>query len=235
MASPVHALYPSQESRLVFGRTLSLWLERGGWSHDIPLRWGKAAGFPAIADSTFNKLQRGKIEQPYPVTFIQLGLINARLVAQDFSGVDDPALVARLAKQRPILHEDGEPWIATDFFSHFIGEQAAPEWARERPIPTQEEAVAASAAIADRFRQQASAAGLPMLEAWRSFAAHVTSETPRRLSGEEVEVLRSVLSGWDVWSPEQLQDLIDPDDRLRPDLALDAWAASLLNPVGTHS
>ena len=234
MPSPIHALYPSQESRLVFGRTLTLWLERGSWSHDIPLRWGKAAGFPAIADSTFNKLQRGKIEQPYPVTFIQLGLINARLVAQDFSGVDDPLLSARLAKQRPILHEDGEPWTASDFFSHFIGEQAAPAWAKERAVPTLEQAVAASAAIADRFRQQASAAGLPMLEAWRLFAAHVASETPRRLSGEEVEVLRSVLSGWDVWTPEQLQGLIDPDDRLRPELALDAWTASLPKIAVTH-
>ena len=68
MANPIHALYPPQQARLAFGRTLTLWLERGGWSHDIPLRWGKAADFPAVADSTFNKLQRGKIEQPYPVT-----------------------------------------------------------------------------------------------------------------------------------------------------------------------
>jgi hypothetical protein len=213
---------------------LTLWLERGSWSHDIPLRWGKAAGFPAIADSTFNKLQRGKIEQPYPVTFIQLGLINARLVAQDFTGVDDPVLVARLARQRPILHEDSEPWTATDFFSHFIGEQAAPEWARQRPAPTLEQAVAASAAIADRFREQASATGLPMLEAWRSFAAHVANETPRLLGAEDLEVLRTVLSGWDVWTPDQLQDLTDPDDRLRPDLALDAWAASLPKAAVTH-
>jgi hypothetical protein len=237
MASPDHALYPSQESRLIFGRTLTLWLERGGWSHDIPLRWGKAAGFPAVADSTFNKLQRSKIEQPYPITFIQLGLLNARLADQDFSGVEDPALLARLAKQRPILHGDsesprgqsrrGEPWIATDFFSHFIGEQAAPDWARERSAPTLEQAVTASTAIAERFRGQATAAGLTMLEAWRQFAAHVISQSPRRLSAEEVEVLRSVLSGWDTWTPEQLHSLIDPDDQLRPELALDDWTASL--------
>lgn len=227
MANPVHALYPSQDCREAFGRTLTLWLKRGGWRHDIPLSWGKAAGFPAIADSTFNRLQRGKIEQPYPVTFIQLGILNARLVDRDFSGVDDPALAERIARQQPILHDDGRPWSASDFFSHFIGELEAPEWARRRPALTLEQAVTASDAIAERFRGEAAAAGLPMLQAWRSFAAHVAGQVPRLLTADELEVLRSVLSGWDVWTPEQLQELIDADDRLRPELALEAWAATL--------
>jgi hypothetical protein len=227
MANPIHALYPSQEARLAFGRTLTLWLERGGWSHDIPLRWGKAADFPAVADSTFNKLQRGKIEQPYPVTFIQLGLMNARLASGDYGAIEDMALLARISRQKPITHEDGDLWLATDFFAHFIGEEQAPIWARQRPLPTEQQASAASEAVVEQFRAIARRHGLSLLLAWQSLASQVAAHRPRPLNGDELEVLRSVLSGWHVWTPGQLQDLIDVEGVMRAELALSSWARSL--------
>ncbi len=231
MANPIHALYPSQDARLAFGRTLTLWLERGGWSHDIPLRWGKAADFPAVADSTFNKLQRGKIEQPYPVTFIQLGLMNARLAARDYGAIEDLALLARIARQKPITHEDGDLWLATDFFAHFIGEEPAPAWARQRPLPTEQEATARSNGASEQFRSLAGAHGLSLPEAWHGLAAHVASMRPRPLTGEELEVLRTVLSGWHLWTPQQLQALVDVEGVMRAELALSSWAKSLDSPV----
>ena len=227
MANPIHALYPPQEARLAFGRTLTLWLERGGWSHDIPLRWGKAADFPAVADSTFNKLQRGKIEQPYPVTFIQLGLMNSRLAAGDYGPIEDQALKERIARQKPITHEDGDLWVATDFFAHFIGEEPAPAWARQRPLPTEQEASARSNGASEQFRSLAGAHGLSLPEAWHGLAAHVASMRPRPLTGEELEVLRTVLSGWHLWSPQQLQALVDVEGVMRADLALSSWAKAL--------
>ena len=227
MANPIHALYPSQDARLAFGRTLTLWLERGGWSHDIPLRWGKAADFPAVADSTFNKLQRGKIEQPYPVTFIQLGLMNARLAKGDYGPIEDQALKERIARQKPITHEDGDLWVATDFFAHFIGEEPAPAWARQRPLPTEQEATARSNGASEQFRSLAGAHGLSLPEAWHGLAAHVASMRPRPLTGEELEVLRTVLSGWHLWSPQQLQALVDVEGVMRAELALSSWAKVL--------
>ena len=227
MANPIHALYPPQEARLAFGHTLTLWLERGGWSHDIPLRWGKAADFPAVADSTFNKLQRGKIEQPYPVTFIQLGLMNARLAAGDYGPIEDQALKERIARQKPITHEDGDLWVATDFFAHFIGEEQAPAWARQRPLPTEQEATEASNRASEQFRSLAGAHGLSLPQAWHGLAAHVASMRPRPLTGEELEVLRTVLSGWHLWSPQQLQALVDVEGVMRAELALSSWAKAL--------
>lgn len=227
MANPIHALYPPQEARLAFGRTLTLWLERGGWSHDIPLRWGKAADFPAVADSTFNKLQRGKIEQPYPVTFIQLGLMNARLAAGDYGPIEDQALKERIARQKPITHEDGDLWVATDFFAHFIGEEQAPAWARQRPLPTEQEATARSNGASEQFRSLAGAHELSLPQAWHGLAAHVASMRPRPLTGEELEVLRTVLSGWHLWSPQQLQALVDVEGVMRAELALSSWAKVL--------
>lgn len=227
MVNPIHALYPPQEARLAFGRTLTLWLERGGWSHDIPLRWGKAADFPAVADSTFNKLQRGKIEQPYPVTFIQLGLMNARLAAGDYGPIEDQALKERIARQKPITHEDGDLWVATDFFAHFIGEEQAPAWARQRPLPTEQEATARSNGASEQFRSLAGAHGLSLPQAWHGLAAHVASMRPRPLTGEELEVLRTVLSGWHLWSPQQLQALVNVEGVMRAELALSSWAKVL--------
>jgi len=227
MANPIHALYPPQEARLAFGRTLTLWLERGGWSHDIPLRWGKAADFPAVADSTFNKLQRGKIEQPYPVTFIQLGLMNARLAKGDYGPIEDLALRERIARQKPITHEDGDLWVATDFFAHFIGEEPAPPWARQRPLPSEQEAAARSNGASEQFRFLAGSHELSLPQAWHGLAAHVASMRPRPLTGEELEVLRTVLSGWHLWSPQQLQALVDVEGVMRAELALSSWAMAL--------
>ena len=234
MANPIHALYPPQQARLAFGRTLTLWLERGGWSHDIPLRWGKAADFPAVADSTFNKLQRGKIEQPYPVTFIQLGLMNARLAKGDYGPIEDQALKERIARQKPITHEDGDLWVATDFFAHFIGEEPAPAWARQRPLPSEQEATEASNRASEQFRSLADAHELSLPQAWHGLAAHVASMRPRPLTGEELEVLRTVLSGWHLWSPQQLQALIDVEGVMRADLALSSWAKALEQGVNRH-
>ena len=227
MANPIHALYPPQQARLAFGRTLTLWLERGGWSHDIPLRWGKAADFPAVADSTFNKLQRGKIEQPYPVTFIQLGLMNARLAKGDYGPIEDQALKERIARQKPITHADGDLWVATDFFAHFIGEEPAPAWARQRPLPSEQEATEASNRASEQFRSLAGSHELSLPQAWHGLAAHVASMRPRPLTGEELEVLRTVLSGWHLWSPQQLQALVDVEGVMRADLALSSWAKAL--------
>ena len=171
MSSPDNASYPSQSCRDRFGKTLTSWLERAGWSHDTPLRWGKAAQFPTVADSTFNRMQRGKIAQPYPVTFIQFGMMNDRLASRNYGLAEDDPLLPRIARQRAIEHDDGRLWTATDFFSHFIGELEPPAWAKEQPLPTLQQAVEASAEAVERFKGTAQALNLQLPEAWESLAA----------------------------------------------------------------
>lgn len=225
-ANADHSNFPTQEARDRFGQTLSAWVERAGWSHDIPLRWGKAADFPTVADSTFNRLQRGKIAHPYPVTFIQFGIINDRLARHDYGLADTDPLLPRIARQRPIEHEDGRIWTATDFFSHFIGELDAPSWAGEQPLPTLEEAVAASGQAMEAFKATAEAAELTLPQAWQSLAAlAAVGQGPvlPPLNSEELETLRMVLSGWHTWTPEQLRELRDLDGNLRPLGLLDYW------------
>ena len=227
-----HINLPTQEARNRFGETLNAWMERASWSHDIPLRWGKAANFPTVADSTFNRLQRGKIAQPYPVTFIQFGIINDRLARRDYGLSDTDPLLARISRQRPIEHEDGRIWTATDFFSHFIGELDPPSWACEQALPTLEETVAASNEVVAVFKATAEAAELTLPQAWQALAAlAAVGQGPvlPPLNSEELETLRMVLSGWHTWTPEQLRELRDLDGALRPMELLNYWKATADN------
>ena len=131
---PDRAAYPSPESRARFGRTLTAWVNRNGWIHSTLQDWGYEAGFPAVRDSSFNKLQNGKTEQPGPLTFIQLAMANERVAEGDYSGVADRRLKDRLKESEPICLPDGTPWRATEFFAHFIAELEAPAWA-DSPKP----------------------------------------------------------------------------------------------------
>ena len=218
---------PDLPTRVRFGQTLLLWCARAGWAHDFPLRWGKAAGFPVVADSTFNRLQHGKIEQPYPITFIQLGLMNQRLASREYGLPEDHALYERLARQQAIADDDGHVWTATDFFSHFIGEKGAPDWALLPDLPSLETAVAASQEAQQRFAALAQDHGLTLPEAWQSLASSVGSSSPALLNREELGTLRDVLSGWHSWTAEELRSLLTTEGENRAGQALDHWTRSL--------
>lgn len=210
---------PSPEARLVFGRTLQAWCRRAGWGHDLCMKWGKAAGFPSVADSTFNRLQNGKIEQPFPITFLHFGILNGRIATRDYGLPESHPLVARLRRQEPITATDHTPWRASEFFSHFIGELEPPSWALQPSLLSLEQAVQLSAAAAERFRVKASERALAPVQAWQSFQLVATG----LLSGDELAVMRDVLAGWATWTPEQLRELDDGQGELRCNTALDAW------------
>jgi hypothetical protein len=219
MAQSDNDRLPSAESRLVFGRTLQAWCRRAGWGHDLCMKWGKAAGFPSVADSTFSRLQNGKIEQPFPITFIHFGILNSRIANRDYGLPEAHPIVARLERQEPITAVDHSPWRASEFFSHFIGELEPPTWALQPSLLSLEEAVQLSASAAERFRARASERGLPPAQAWQSFQLCASG----LLSGEELAVMRDVLAGWATWTPEQLRELDDGEGTLRCSTALDAW------------
>jgi hypothetical protein len=223
--------FPPAAARVAFGDTLGAWMRRAGWNHDTPLRWGKAAGFPAIADSTFNRMQRGKIANPFPITFLQFGLMNDRLARRDYGLSEDDPLLARIARQRPIEHADGTPWRAADFFAHFVGELDAPTWVNQPPVPTLEDAVAASSEAAELFKRTADEADLPLPQAWQSLAELASIDQGPvlpPLTAADLDALRMVLSGWHTWTPEQLGELLDLDGHLRPLELLRYWAATAI-------
>lgn len=195
---PDRSLYPSPEQRLRFGRTLTAWLNRNGWIHSTLHEWGEQAGFPAVRDSSFNKLQNAKTEQPQPLTFIQLALANARVADGDYSGVSDRRLKDRLVDSQAICDKHGTPWRATEFFSHFIGELDAPDWLQQPEPLSQQEAKALSQQHRERFAAITAARQLSPAVAWKDLEQHCQG-----LSTAQRDLLRNVLSGWHEWTPSE--------------------------------
>lgn len=210
-------LYPSQEQRIQFGRTLTLWLKRCAWTHDTPMLWGKAAGFSAPKDSTFNRLQNAKIAQPLPLTFIQLGNCNQRLAASDWGTIPDIDLRQRVQAAQPVLHDDGMPWSASDFFAHFIGEQAAPEWAQQPDPISDADAKAFGLTLQEAFTAVAKAQMLSPAAAWKALEPHCNS-----LSKAQRETFREVLAGWHEYNAEEVADL-GPIGSTVAEVALARW------------
>jgi len=213
--------HPPLAARQRFGRTLTAWCNRNGWIHSTLHEWGEQAGFPAVRDSSFNKLQNAKTEQPQPLTFIQLALANARVAAGDYSGVIDRRLKDRLADSQPICDESGKPWGATEFFSHFVGEREAPEWLQLPKQLSEEEAQRLSREQQQRFEGIAKSKMQSPAVAWKQLEQHCPG-----LSAGQRDLLRNVLSGWHQWTPGEWEALcqngIDPVEE-----ALARWEKSV--------
>ena len=194
--------HPPLATRQRFGRTLTAWCNRNGWIHSTLHEWGEQAGFPAVRDSSFNKLQNAKTEQPQPLTFIQLAIANARVADGDYSGVTDRRLKDRLKDSEPICDEHGTPWRATEFFSHFIGELDAPDWLQPAKPLTAEEAQTLSRAHQEKFAAVAKAKGLSPAVAWKQLEQQCQS-----MNSTQRDLLRNVLSGWHEWMPAEWESI----------------------------
>ena len=215
--------YPSEESRQQFGFTLTCWCNRNGWVHSTLSEWGFASGFPSVRDSTFNRLQNGKIAQPAPLTFIQLGLANERVAAPDFSGVADRQLKDRLMDSEPICHDDLKPWEGMDFFGHFIGAIPAPSWAKPVQLMSVERCLEISKYQRENFEATCRKIGVTdKAEGWKLFETYCSGLT----KGQKEKVLM-VISGMSNWTPEEVSALCLVEDNKCPvDHALEEWDAA---------
>lgn len=212
--------HPALADRQRFGRTLTAWANRNGWIHSTLHEWGEQAGFPAVRDSSFNRLQNAKTEQPTPLTFIQLAMANARVAEGDYSGVTDRALKDRLKGSEAICDADGRPWGAMEFFGHFVGELAAPE-SLQGPKPlSAEEAATLSREQQARFEAIVNAKGVTPAVGWRELEGHCTALTPAQR-----DLLRNVLSGWHEWLPAEWEAICANGTDPVAD-ALAAWDAA---------
>lgn len=209
--------HPSLAARQRFGRTLTAWVSRNGWIHSTLHDWGEQAGFPAVRDSSFNRLQNAKTEQPSPLTFIQLAMANARVAEGDYSGITDRQLKDRLKESEAITDASGRPWGAMQFFGHFVGELDAPDWATGPKPLTAEEAANLSREHQARFEAIATAKGVTPAAGWRELEACCQG-----LNASQRDLLRNVLSGWHSWTPQEWEAICGTSGDPVAD-ALAAW------------
>lgn len=198
--------YPTDADREQFGRTLSRWINRNGWIHSTLHQWGESSGFPSVRDSTFNRLQNAKIEQPAPITFIQLGIANEKIAAAEFEGVTDRQLKDRLVDSEAICSSNGKPWRATEFFGHFCGQVDAPEWAVLQAPLTQERCDEITEHHRKLFGEITAKKKLDRADAWEQLKIHCLT-----LTKAQKELLKDILSGWKNWTPANLENIPTTD------------------------
>ena len=146
-----------------FGKFLRNWRRSNDWTVTTAQDWARAA--PAlipwpfrVAGGQWGNLENGKVLQPQPSTFIQLGVLNECLAQKDRGVISDQTLRERVRRARPVLHSDGRPWGAEDWFACYIGKLEGPPelWPRQE----ERDAVADSQRLRSLFELAVEQAGL---------------------------------------------------------------------------
>ena len=145
--NPVQSLqHKLDAARVQFGKFLRNWRKSNDWTVTTAQDWAKAC--PAlipwplrVAGGQWGNLENGKVLQPQPSTFIQLGVLNECLALEDRGTIKDRVLRERVERARPVLHDDGRPWGAEDWFACYIGKLEGPAglWPRQDEIDAEAE------------------------------------------------------------------------------------------------
>jgi len=133
-------------ARVQFGKFLRNWRKSNDWTVTTAQDWAKACPglipWPLrVAGGQWGNLENGKVLQPQPSTFIQLGVLNECLALEDRGTIKDRVLRERVERARPVLHDDGRPWGAEDWFACYIGKLEGPAglWPRQDEIDAEAE------------------------------------------------------------------------------------------------
>ena len=118
-------------ARVQFGKFLRNWRKSNDWSVTTAQDWAKACPglipWPLrVAGGQWGNLENSKVLQPQPSTFIQLGVLNECLAQEERGTIKDRLLRDRVQRARPVLHNDGRPWGAEDWFACYIGKLEGP-------------------------------------------------------------------------------------------------------------
>jgi hypothetical protein len=213
---------PEQQAhRDAFGKALTVWMKRNGWSqqtfHDFSIALGSVGG---VWNSQTSLLQRGKLDCK-PQFWVALGALNAAVAAQDLAKVTNRNLRDRLTDAQPFLAANERPATAAELFAMFIGEQPiAEQYLLPDPAPvlTDDEAKGLSEMCREAFRRIATDQMLNPKEAWEALKPHATM-----LNATELDRFREVLAGWSDWSGDEATALSVPGQLGRPAQALHLW------------
>jgi len=111
----------------VFGETLKAWFKSNGWPQGITETVAKAKGSKTGPwASQISHAMNGKHEPKVPF-FMALAWFNRVVMERDIVDIKDRRTIDRLKNAEPMLHEDGQPWEAHDFFRLYAGTLEPPK------------------------------------------------------------------------------------------------------------
>ena len=211
--NPVQSLqHKLDAARVQFCKFLRNWRRSNDWSVTTAQDWAKAC--PAlipwplrVAGGQWGNLENGKVQQPQPSTFIQLGVLNECLALEDRGPIKDRTLRDRVQRAQPVRHPDGRVWGAEDWFACYIGKLEGPPalWPRQDEIDAESE----TKRLRNLFDQAAELAGVRPVS-----AAMQVLRKAGDLPMEQVVAIENAL-----FAGERLAPAIVPIARQ----ALDAW------------
>lgn len=205
-----------QRNRENFGRAITVWMRRNGWSqqtfHDLAV----AAETEGPWNSQISLLQRGRLDCK-SMFFVSLARFNLTVAAQAFPSGCTRQLRDRLTGAEPFRNAKGEVAIAMDFYAMFVGDAPIPDEYLAAQGFTDDEATDISEAMRKAFRSRAKELMLSPAEAMDDLES-VLQATPLRKA--DIAQLREVLSGWGDYTAGELHETYDPVKR-----GLSSWGA----------
>lgn len=186
--------------------------------------WALAAGTAGPWNSSVSLLQRGKLD-PKPQFWVAFGTLNQDLANGNLKYVTDLKLRTKLTEAMPFLTERDTPATATDLFSMFIGELQPASIYTAEPRYTEKDVAGICQMCRDGFRMIAEDQMLSPKEAWDKLKPLCNN-----MSAKQIDKFRSVLSGWEDWTLEEILEMTPPGNGLGyPAQALDRLGNGLVN------
>jgi len=200
---------------LTFALTLKRWFRANGWPQKITDDWAKDAGIQSAtgpwASQVCNAMKAAGYN-PKAEFFLALGEFNRFVAEQDVMRVKDTKLRDRLAKTTPLLHENGQPYGAADFWSLYAGLLEPPSAFADSSVAlTQDDVDEWVKGMRTKFRQISLEQMCSRAEAWQ-----MLSDALVELNADEKGWVREVLAGLHDPTVDDAQAYINPDDKKQP-------------------
>jgi len=188
--------------REAFGKMLLVWRKRNGWTQYTGAKWGEEAGFSAISYGNLSVIENGKAGELRQKAFFQLAEMNKRIAEKEWGDVKCQEVKAKLRGAEPI-GDDGCPvWGMTEFLNCYIGQRAVPGKFKEDVAPKLNQRHTAE--IVNTWRREMRILMKEHQLSYQDSMGRIISEM-----GEKGEKFVSVISGFDTYTPSELQELWD--------------------------
>ena len=228
------------DTRTALGQAYKRWMRLNNFSQQVGHDLSKAAqdagltpeGSPPLAIwnsqcSLFTQSPKCRLD-PKAGFFQSLGTFNAAIAAQAFPPGLSRALLDKLKAASPMLDDNGKVIDATGFFGMFIGELPIPAaYAVTKRIYTEGDVPGINEMCREGFRRIATDQLLSPKEAWDKLKPLCAG-----MKAAQIDKFRSVLSGWEEWTLDEIIELTPDGDALGlPAQALDRLGKGLMVPV----